>query len=587
MKVYRNALLLQQQVLFFSAFLFLVGQATWIDPDTPQKEYEIASLTKKDHRRYQLVFSDEFEVEGRRFDDGMDPRWTALNKNDYTNNPLHYYSHDAVQSKNGSLSITLSMDPRDDLVTINLDGTEYKEFKTGMVQSWQKFCFTGGIVEFTAKMPGEWLIGGLWPAIWLMGNLGRATFVSSTENMWPFSTNVCDDRTRNSQLLNSCRGGPQFPGIPRGRGRGAPEIDLFEVMYLDDYFTSPVLSTSLQVAPGVPEKQRPVLGHSPNTSQIWYSPEYGENVTRNTYFYGTISYPADPTKKAYRTDSISANFALNKDFYDNFHKFRIEWEPPEESGSGGYVKWFIDDRLITAIDGDDLFATSHAEIPSEPMYLVMNMAVSKDWGFPDAYFKNCPKKCWSCLDPDCACGLPRGFCDNMPTSFEIGSVRVYQPVHEPKYTLGCSPPDRPTAEFIEANNDVYKLVDDAAPLKDVLHGGASCHTNEDCGTVRRGHCNDSLAECVCGSGWTGPSCLASVTSSPTKSERGVPSSRTGATWSILLVFIIAAIAIAVHLRRSQTRMGKDRGLYQVLISTDVLEAPRDTRRRNLDSYQES
>ena len=300
----------------------------------------------------------------------------------------------------------------------------------------------------------------------------------------------------------------------------------------------------------------------------------------------------DQTKKAYRTDSISANFALNKDFYDNFHKFRIEWEPPEESGSGGYVKWFIDDRLITAIDGDDLFTTSHSEIPSEPMYLVMNLAVSKDWGFPDAYFKNCPKKCWSCLDPECACGLPRGFCDNMPTSFEIGSVRVYQPEDEPKYTLGCSPPDRPTAEFIEANKDVYKMMDDAAPLKDVWTGGASCHTNEDCGTTRRGHCSISFAQCVCSSGWTGPHCLAAFTRSGT-TERGFLSPRTRATWSIFLVSIVVAaivVAMVVHVvqvRRSQAIMGGKRGLYHALISTDVLETPKDTRRRNLESYQES
>ena len=28
------------------------------------------------------VFSDEFETEGRSFEDGEDPKWTAINKND-------------------------------------------------------------------------------------------------------------------------------------------------------------------------------------------------------------------------------------------------------------------------------------------------------------------------------------------------------------------------------------------------------------------------------------------------------------------------------------------------------------------------
>jgi hypothetical protein len=33
-------------------------------------------------RLLRKVFSDEFEVDGRTFNDGNDPRWTAINKND-------------------------------------------------------------------------------------------------------------------------------------------------------------------------------------------------------------------------------------------------------------------------------------------------------------------------------------------------------------------------------------------------------------------------------------------------------------------------------------------------------------------------
>lgn len=33
-----------------------------------------------------------------------------------------------------------------------------------MIQSWNKFCITGGIVEFSAKLPGDPTVGGLWPA---------------------------------------------------------------------------------------------------------------------------------------------------------------------------------------------------------------------------------------------------------------------------------------------------------------------------------------------------------------------------------------------------------------------------------------
>jgi hypothetical protein len=56
--------------------------------------------------------------------------------------------------------------------------------------------------------------------------------------------------------------------MPKGRGRGAPEIDLLEVMMMDEHFSNPIISTSLQVAPGVPDAKRPELGHDPNAVSI-------------------------------------------------------------------------------------------------------------------------------------------------------------------------------------------------------------------------------------------------------------------------------------------------------------------------------
>lgn len=241
--------------------------SNWIDPDTPKDAYKIRPLAFEDGREFDLVFSDEFAVDGRTFRDGEDPRWTALNKNDFTNNALHYYSHDAVETSGGTLKINLEIEKKNDLYTDK--GPETKEFKSGMLQSWNKFCFTGGVVEFDVKMPKSPKIAGLWPAVWMMGNLGRATYVNSTENMWPFSTNVCDKRTKNSQLINSCWDSEKQIGMPRGRGRGAPEVDLLEVMMMDQYFDHPILSTSLQVAPGVPTKERPPLGQEPN--EVSYS----------------------------------------------------------------------------------------------------------------------------------------------------------------------------------------------------------------------------------------------------------------------------------------------------------------------------
>ena len=57
-------------------------KASWIDPDTPLRSRTTESHFRDDSRRFDLVFSDEFEQEGRDFSDGSDPRWTALHKND-------------------------------------------------------------------------------------------------------------------------------------------------------------------------------------------------------------------------------------------------------------------------------------------------------------------------------------------------------------------------------------------------------------------------------------------------------------------------------------------------------------------------
>ena len=57
-------------------------RAGWVDPDTPIEFLTASANYHKDKREYDLVFSDEFEQDGRSFEDGSDPRWTAIDKND-------------------------------------------------------------------------------------------------------------------------------------------------------------------------------------------------------------------------------------------------------------------------------------------------------------------------------------------------------------------------------------------------------------------------------------------------------------------------------------------------------------------------
>lgn len=73
---------------------------------------------------------------------------------------LEWYDPDAVTTENGSLVITLSEEPSHGL-----------NFRSGMLQSWNKFCFQGGYIEFGVSLPGKPTAQGFWPAVWTFGKL--------------------------------------------------------------------------------------------------------------------------------------------------------------------------------------------------------------------------------------------------------------------------------------------------------------------------------------------------------------------------------------------------------------------------------
>jgi hypothetical protein len=117
-----------------------------------------------------------------------------------------------------------------------------------------------------------------------MGELSRATFSDTTMNIWPWSYDTCGeiDHLETRQKINACENNPGF-GFHPHQGRGAPEIDIFEVMpghEMPDMSSkdhkksiiSPFMSTSLQVAPGIPKGPgRPISGQKLNSSQLWYA----------------------------------------------------------------------------------------------------------------------------------------------------------------------------------------------------------------------------------------------------------------------------------------------------------------------------
>ena len=113
--------------------------------------------------------------------------------------------------------------------------------------------------------------------------------------------------------------------------------------------------------------------------------------------------------------------------------------------------------------------------------------------------------CYECGNPACTCGLPEGFCENFPASFEIDHVRVFQAVNESKHVLGCSPEKKPTARYIRGHkkNYISEIDGQKEPLLAVQRGGAYCMNSSDCGN--NGECSNN--KCTCYDEFTGPGCL--------------------------------------------------------------------------------
>ncbi|RHZ20392.1 hypothetical protein DYB37_000834 [Aphanomyces astaci] len=428
----------RSSVLLLLAALAL-GQddlSKWIDPDTPLEDYHFdvpdgpyrMGLTSPANNSYHLIFSDEFNTTKRLFEAGNDPKWTALENLDLTNMGQHYFSPQAVQTDDGNLIITTSKPKK-----------EYKgaKYVSGSVQTWNKFCFTGGFVIMRAILPGKWGIPGTWPAFWLMGNIGRATYLGSQDGMWPWSMDTCapwvNDYMDQPQKVNACgnltdeddpTSLPERFGLHPRQGRGATEIDVFEVQIKkkDD---PAFISTSLQIAPGLHDNMRPDASTLPRPGMWYTNLTYGNYTKINSDYYGDANL-----------DSISALTQLDSNSFKNYHLYALEWLP----GNEGYIRWWLDGNFLYEIQGAALNkwvdGIPPRKIPVEPSYLIISTAVSEKFS------------------PPCDGQM----CDSLwPANFTIDYVRVYQGPSNNYTSIGCDPPAFPTKEWIYQHPVAYGL----------------------------------------------------------------------------------------------------------------------------------
>ena len=68
---------------------------------------------------------------------------------------MEWYDPKAVTTSGGSLVITLSQKK-----------THHLSYQGGMIQTWNRFCFTGGYIEANVSLPSVTDVTGFWPAIW-------------------------------------------------------------------------------------------------------------------------------------------------------------------------------------------------------------------------------------------------------------------------------------------------------------------------------------------------------------------------------------------------------------------------------------
>ncbi|KAG7095456.1 hypothetical protein E1B28_006198 [Marasmius oreades] len=418
----------------------LTGGWGLIDVDTPQDAHTYKSFDAG--KELQLVFSDEFNVNGRTFYPGDDPYWEAVNLHYWQTNNLEWYDPEAVTTENGALKITLSRKT-----------THGMNFQGGMIQTWNKFCFTGGLVVASVVLPGFSNVAGLWPAIWSMGNLGRAGYGASLDGLWPYSYDACDVGTLKNQTLNgephlaTIDGDAEFGGVlsylsgqrlsrctcdgeshpgpkhPDGSfvGRAAPEIDMFEAQVGTNFdkvggTLHGEVSQSAQWAPFNYKYEWPENG---NTRIVRDSSVTVENGYKGGVYQQATSYVTKTDPECYSMEGGC------------FSIYGFEYKPGYNEG---YISWMSNNRLSWTIKGSGLAADENVKISArpisqEPMYLLINLGLSNNFGDVDLEHLM------------------------FPVSMLVDYIRVYQ--DSKAMNVGCDPKDFPTGEYINKYPEAY------------------------------------------------------------------------------------------------------------------------------------
>ena len=378
-----------------------------IDPATPSN-----AMTRRavDGTSLKLVFSDEFNTPNRSFYPGDDPYWTAQDLWYGSTQDLEWYDPDAANTASGTLNLQM-----DNFQNYGLN------YRSGMLQSWNQACFKGGALEISVSLAGPAGVQGLWPGAWTMGNLGRPGYQSTTDGTWPYTYDSCDagitpnqsDPSGLSKLpgqrLPSCTcEGEDHPNP--GKGRGAPEIDVFEAS-ANGAADLGVITQSYQVAP----------------FDIFWRPNYDYLAIRDENITAMNTYCGSAYQQA-----ISGTTTLNHTWYDGeqYQKYAFEYTPG--TGADAEIAWFVGDDMNLMLNGNAIGPNGNVGqriVSEEPMSIVLNLGLSNSWTSID----------WSHL--------------KFPATMRVDYVRWYQ--REGQEMTTCDPPGWETTKYIEEHPKAY------------------------------------------------------------------------------------------------------------------------------------
>lgn len=293
---------------------------------------------------------------------------------------LEWYSPESANTTGGSLHLTLMEKP-----------THNKNFQSSLLTSWNKFCFQGGYLEVSALLPAAPFRKGYWPAAWLLGNLAKPGFLGSTEGMWPYNYDSCDTGILKSQTFVNGTGpeealhskapytdngklsalpgmrasactcpGEDHPGPNRNVGRGASELDVFEVQVEGEHSHA---SQSLQTAPF---DSGYFAGNGSNQMEV-----FDDSISKTNTYHGGIYQ-----------ESVSVVTQVPDDNFvstgGRYVRYGVEYSPDWDGDGNGYAQWWIDGKAVWRLNGNALGPSATMDIgqrliPREPMAIILNL----------------------------------------------------------------------------------------------------------------------------------------------------------------------------------------------------------------------